>query len=112
MVAQRDRPAAEAEEREVGGVAGALAEGGVEAGDQVRGVAARRRHDADLRPPAGAFGRQSQHQLADGPVGRPRGEVVSTEGEDARDHRPIYAAAAVEIASGAGASGVTWAAPR
>ena len=53
VVAQRHRPAAEAEEREVGGLAGPLAEGGVEAADLLGGVAAGGRQDADPRPPAG-----------------------------------------------------------
>ena len=82
VVAQLHRPPAEAEEGDVGGLAGPLAEGGVEAADLLRGVAAGGRQDADPRPPAGPLGRQPQHQLADGPVGRARGEVVAAEGED------------------------------
>ena len=102
VVAQRHRPAPEPEEREVGGVAGALAEDRVEAADLIRGVAACGWQDADLRPPSGAFGGEPQHQLADGAIRRSRGELVPTEGEDSRDH---YAAAAVDIASGRGTSG-------
>ena len=83
VVAQRHRPAAEPEQGEVGGLAGSLAEGGVEAADLLGGVAARGRQDADPRPPAGPLGPQPQHQLADRPVGRARGEVVPAEGEDA-----------------------------
>ena len=83
VVAQRHRPPAEPEEREVGGLAGALAEGGVEAADLLGGVAAGGRQDADPRPLAAALGRQPQQQLADRPVGRARGEVVAAEGEDA-----------------------------
>ena len=69
MVAQRHRVPAEAEEREVGGLAGALAEGGVEAADLLGGVAAGGRQDADPRPAAGTLGRQPQQQLGDGAVG-------------------------------------------
>ena len=89
MVAQRHRPAAEPEQGEVGGLAGPLAEGGVEAADLLGGVAARGRQDADPRPPAGALGRQPQHQLADRAVGRARGEVVAAEGEDAPHRRRL-----------------------
>ena len=83
VVAQRHRPAAEPEEGEVGGLAGALAEGGVEAADLLGGVAAGGRQDADPRPLAAALGGQPQQQLADRAVGRARGEVVAAEGEDA-----------------------------
>ena len=64
VVAERDRAAAEPEEREVGGLAGALAEDRVEAADLIGGVAARGRQDADLaagrrraRSPAAASAR-------------------------------------------------------
>ena len=106
VVAQRHRAAAEPEQGEVRGLAGALAEGGVEAADLLGGVAARRRQDADPRPAAGALGRQPQHQLADRAVGRARGEVVAAEGEDAprsaARRRSRAPSAAVEIASGSG----------
>src|SRR4051794_13173721 len=110
-VAERDRAATEPEEREVGGLAGALAEYPVEAADLIGGVAARRRQDADPRPAAGALRGQPQHQLAHRSVRRARGEVVTAEGQDAGDHRR-YAAAAVEIASGTGPVGSIRASPR
>ncbi len=109
VVAQRDRPPAEPEQREVRGVTGPLAEGGVEVGDLLGGVASRGRQDADLRPAAGALGRQPQQQLADGPVRGARGEVVAPEGEDAPDHQ---AATAVESASGTGRTVVFVFSPR
>ena len=83
VVAQLHRPPPEPEERDVGGFAGALAEGGVEAPDLLGGVAAGGGQDADPRPLATALGGQPQQQLADRPVGRARGEVVPAESEDA-----------------------------
>jgi hypothetical protein len=87
MVAELHRAPAEPEEGDVGGLAGALAEGGVEAADQIRRVAARGREDADPRPAARPLGRQSQDQLADRPVRGARAEVVATEGEYLGSHR-------------------------
>ena len=118
VLAQRHRPAAEAKQGEVRGLARTLAEGGVEAADLLGGVTARRRQDADPRPPAGPLGRQPQDQLTDRPVGRARGEVVATEGQDAPNRSRLaglgpalpnvrvqdrhQAATAVESASGGG----------
>jgi hypothetical protein len=108
VVAQRHRPPPEPEEGDVGGLAGTLPKGGVETADQLRGVAAGGRQDADLRPCTTAFGGQPQQQLGDGAVGWARAEVVAAEGEDA-PHQP---ATAVESASGSGAAGTTPRSPR
>ena len=70
VVAQRHRPPAEPEEGEVGGLAGALAEGGVEAADLLGGVAAGGRQDADPRPLAAALGRPAAAAAR-----RPRGRA-------------------------------------
>src|SRR6185437_11286923 len=128
VVAQRHRPPAEAKEGDVGGFAGSVVEGAVEARDQVRGVAGGGRQDADPRPLTAALGRQAEDELTDRPVRRPRAELVPAEGQDAADrrrrprartvlptrrgggHQP--AATAVDSASGNGAAGTTPRSPR